>query len=113
MDESTRKATRLWTSAQPIVAAFIAFFVGGVVTIQVSVTPALDPKHKIQVTLDGKPIGPPASGTSFNLSNVDRGTHTLGASILDESGTAIRSSTSVTFHMRRPTVFNNINRNQP
>lgn len=76
----------------------------GIFSVTLSSKPSLKEKHKIQVMLDGKPVGPASRSSVFNLSNVDRGMHTLTAKIVDEKGKPLISSQPVTIHMRRPTV---------
>lgn len=70
----------------------------GNLSVSVSVEPALSPGHKIALFVDGNKTG--EGGGSFNLQNVDRGTHSLSAAILDNAGNElIRSGpVSVTLH---------------
>lgn len=63
----------------------------GNVSISVSIEPALKPGHKITISMDGKEIG---SGSSVSLQNVDRGTHSVSASVADGAGKKLISTSS-------------------
>ena len=77
----------------------------GNVTISVSANPSLDIEqgHAVQILVDGTP-STSAAATSLSLTNVDRGTHSLVAQILDADGQVLISSSPVTFHMLRYAV---------
>lgn len=72
---------------------------GGMV-VSIVVSPTLAPDHEIVVTLDGKQAGR-GHYTSFVLQGVERGTHTLEATIKDKDGNTLMSSTPITFFMRQ------------
>jgi hypothetical protein len=69
----------------------------GNVTISLSLEPALSRGHKIIILMDGKEVG---SGTSVSLQNVDRGTHSINAKVVDANGETL-ISTSSTFSLLR------------
>lgn len=73
---------------------------GGNVRISLSLSPALRGGHSIDVMMDGQSIGS-GKGTSITLTEVDRGTHTVQASVKDADGKEIARSNSVIFHLRR------------
>lgn len=73
----------------------------GTVSVALSSEPALVEGHKIQIYLDGSAYQSPQASTSFTLSNIDRGTHTLSASILSESGETLFQSKALSFHLHR------------
>jgi hypothetical protein len=87
----------------------------GVLQVRVSIKPALLSKagHKIQFYLDGQPYGTPITNTTIGFSNLDRGTHTLSASVLDSAGQPVMSASEVTFHMHRESIYNPNNPNNP
>ncbi len=74
----------------------------GTVAITVSVNPGLliDAGHTIAVYLDGHLVAE-ETGASATLNNIDRGSHTLYASILSKQGESLISSPTVTFHLHR------------
>lgn len=57
--------------------------------------------HKVRVMVDGTPLPEMQTAATFQLKNIDRGTHTLQAVMLDAKGAVLISSASLTFHMRR------------
>jgi len=75
----------------------------GIVDLAFDVTPELGKGDHIAILLDGKgdPVSSPS--TSFRISNVDRGTHTVTAWVADASGQRISQTMSVTFHLHRAT----------
>ncbi len=75
----------------------------GTISIQLSLAPNLIPGHSVEIFMDGKSVGS-GQGTRISLSNVDRGSHTIKASIKDESGKAVKETASVTFHLQRASV---------
>jgi len=79
----------------------------GNVTINVGIEPPLQTQaaHKILIRLDGKAIGNPATTQQLTLENVDRGTHTIQASVLDASGSTLLDSGTVTFHLKRESTL--------
>lgn len=72
----------------------------GNITISVSVAPGLSGDHTIRITMDGGVISS-GRGSYVSLTNVDRGTHTVAASLLGAGGEVIARSPTVTFHLLR------------
>ncbi|MFV8572380.1 DUF4124 domain-containing protein [Marinobacter sp. SBS5] len=75
----------------------------GTVTFQVHSTPGLKPNHKYEITLDGQPVGQSTSG-SVTVQNIDRGTHSAVAHIVDHNGVQVKSSQPVRFTIHRPSI---------
>jgi len=73
---------------------------GGTVSVQVKIDPPLRRGHRIEIVLDGKPVGRGA-GTSVSLANVDRGTHSVSAVVVDGDGKTLVQASAVTFHLKR------------
>ncbi|MCM2331683.1 MAG: DUF4124 domain-containing protein, partial [Pseudomonas sagittaria] len=69
-------------------------------TFAVSLEPSLHEGDLLQVLLDGQPLSTPGTQTSFQLGQVDRGTHSLQAVILRD-GKPLQSSASVSFTVQR------------
>jgi len=65
----------------------------GNVSISLTLQPPLRPNHSIIITLDGKEV---SNGPSSNISlqNIERGTHSISASVIDGSGTQMISTSS-------------------
>lgn len=78
----------------------------GNLTVSLALQPGLSNAqgHRIQVYLNGSPVGEPGATTNFSLTNLDRGTHTLNAAVLDGKGRTLIESDIVTFHMMRVTA---------
>jgi hypothetical protein len=79
----------------------------GNVTVTVKLEPPnLQPGHRIRLLLDGSPTGGTNTTGRFALSNVDRGTHSLKAEVVDDAGKLIYAGPSSTFHLQRYSVLN-------
>ena len=72
----------------------------GNMTVSLQVSPGLRSGHEVVVMIDGKQVGKGKS-TSVSVANVDRGTHSLSAKIVDGSGKTVASASAITFHMKR------------
>lgn len=70
----------------------------GNVVVQVAVSPSLAPGDRVALLLDGRSVGAQMD-TTFALSGIDRGTHTLQAQIVDANGATLLASRPVTFYM--------------
>jgi hypothetical protein len=77
----------------------------GNIQIQVTSTPALQPGHRYEVTLDGQPVGQSTSG-SVMIKHIDRGTHEATAHIINRNGIRIRSGNTISFTVHRPSRLN-------
>ncbi len=80
----------------------------GSLNVSVEVEPAFSPDlgHKLVLNMDGKPVTT-SSTTQMSVSNVDRGTHTIFVTAVDESGKELIQSDSVTFTMHRYSKLQN------
>ena len=74
----------------------------GEVSINISIQPPLNPENKIQtlIYLDEKIISQ-GLATSISITNIDRGTHTIRASLISTSGEVLTQSNKVTIHLKR------------
>ncbi len=77
----------------------------GAMTILLTLEPELRGNDTVALYMDGAEV---ASGRqlSFDLANVDRGTHTLQAKIKSAAGKSIFESNSVTVHLQRISIIN-------
>ncbi len=71
----------------------------GTVSVSVVVEPALSSGHTVVLYLDGQEYG--RGSTSFNLSNLDRGTHSLRAVVKSADDKLLLSSATISFHILR------------
>ena len=78
----------------------------GDVSIALGLSPKLRPGDKIVISLDGKEF---SRGTSrvANLSNLDRGEHTLIVSVVNRAARSLISSGAVTFNVLRNSALIN------
>ncbi len=61
--------------------------------------------HTVVVSLDGKRLTNQSPyATQFVLSGVERGTHSVTATVLDSGGQTVCTTPSVTFHVHLPSV---------
>lgn len=68
----------------------------------VAISPQLQPNHSIRLHIDGSQIGQDQKVPYFSLINIDRGTHQLLATIIDDTTQqVIQSSQAVEFHLLR------------
>jgi hypothetical protein len=73
---------------------------GGTIDVRLVIEPGLRSGHVVEIMLDGNAIGS-GRATSASVSNLDRGTHTISATVKDASGKVVASAGSVTFHLLR------------
>lgn len=73
----------------------------GNVTIVANVNPRLQPGHLLRLIMDGNVAQDATRATTFSLTNVDRGTHSLTLQIVDGEGNVLMHSPDSTFHMMR------------
>lgn len=69
-------------------------------TVGIDLEPALREGDQLQLLLDGQPLAPPGTQTSFALGQVDRGSHSLQAVVLRD-GAPLQTSASVSFTVQR------------
>lgn len=76
----------------------------GAVSVTVQAEPALQAGHAYQVLLDGQPFGAPGEESTFELSNVDRGTHQLAVAVVDEAERVLQRTENQPFHLIRTSL---------
>ena len=76
----------------------------GLVDVILKLTPTLQSSHAIRIFVDGKDEGELKS-TQFSLNELNRGTHSLQASVVDAQGATLISSSTVTFHLRKASII--------
>lgn len=73
----------------------------GEVTVKLLTKPPLAKGDTIQLFVDGKAMEAATSATTFSLTGLDRGSHTLAAAIFDANGKEIKRTSEITFYMRK------------
>lgn len=82
-------------------------WVGGELTVELSLKPSLQPEHVISLRVDGREVavGPE---TQMVVPNIERGSHTLSAAILDvDTGKQLITSKKVQFQVHRASSTQN------
>lgn len=72
----------------------------GTFTVRAALQPPLRPGHSLQLLLDGQPYGSPTNVPMLQLTEIDRGDHTLALQVL-AGDTVIQQSAPVTFTVQR------------
>lgn len=73
-----------------------------VLSVSLSLSPALQTGHQVRVYFDGTPQI--VTGTSFQLEGVYRGVHNLQAEVLDETGTMMIRTRPNRFYIQQTSV---------
>jgi Domain of unknown function (DUF4124) len=82
------------------------------VTIVVQTDPQLRSGDRIYITLDGQPLnGGAPTGSTFTVSPVERGAHTLQAVVRDGQGATVCQPAGVTFDVHQNSILNSANPN--
>lgn len=79
------------------------------IPVKVSTAPGLQQGHLIQLMSNGQPYGSPSSRTSFSISPLIRGEHSIQAMILDSNNDVVGQSGTTTVHVKRHSIQNNRN----
>lgn len=83
------------------------------VTIAVQVRPAKRSGDRVVLSFDGRPMEPQSPDqTEFHITPIERGTHTVAATVVDASSKNLCQSSAVTFHVRQPSVLAPLNPNR-
>ncbi len=75
----------------------------GLISVQIELNRKLGIGEQLQLLLDGTPYGAPQNDVSWQLNNIDRGTHTLSVHA-KRSGKLIASTSPITVHLHRASV---------
>jgi hypothetical protein len=76
--------------------------IGGVLSVNITLKPALQRGHQLRVYFDGEQRT--VTGTSFRLDEVYRGVHNLQAEVVDETGQLKIRSLPNRFYVQQNTV---------
>jgi hypothetical protein len=74
------------------------------VNVNLALEPQLKSNQSLSWTLDGSPLSDQANATSFTLEDVPRGTHTIIATVENQSGES-KSTEPVTFYVMRTNLL--------
>jgi len=79
----------------------------GIVEMVLALEPELKVSlgHRVQVTVDGMPHGQPRVTTRIHFADLDRGTYSIGAQVVDTRGKALIAAGPVTIHLHRQSIL--------
>lgn len=82
--------------------------------VAVQVSPPKRSTDRVVLSMDGQSIEPKGNDqVEFLISPIDRGTHTVAATVRSADGKSLCQSTPLTFHVRQPSVNSPANPNRP
>jgi Domain of unknown function (DUF4124) len=87
--------------------------VGTVVNVQIELDPPLQPSHLLDLFVDGQRRNLNTPSTDITLEDVYRGTHTIQAVVVDQSGAEVIRSLATTFMIQQSSIQNPNNPNSP
>ena len=73
----------------------------GRLTVLARVDPPLQRGHRLRLLLDGIAQGVAGRASTFEVENIDRGTHNLQLQVVDDAGRVLFTGTASTFHLLR------------
>ncbi|MCP3671109.1 MAG: DUF4124 domain-containing protein [Gammaproteobacteria bacterium] len=77
----------------------------GNVQVMIDLKPGLATGDTITIYIDGKELIKNSVQTSITFNNLDRGSHTLKATVFNKDGIAVISSKSIIFHLLRASII--------
>lgn len=82
----------------------------GQLTINASIDPPLGRGHLLRLEMDGQRVGVPVPGNlqstaSFQLNNIDRGSHQFSVVVVSAQGDEVQRSAPVTVHLQRTSAL--------
>jgi hypothetical protein len=81
------------------------FFGDEPITVNLAVSPGLKQNHTLSWNLNGKELQDHANSSRFNLPPLERGTYAIAATVSDPETGESRSTDSVTFFVRQPSLL--------
>ena len=84
------------------------------VFVRVAADPVPRSGDRIYITMDGQGLnGGQPTGLSFNVTPIDRGSHSVSAQIRSPDGTILCQTPNVTFYVQQPNLFSPATSGQP
>lgn len=104
-----------WAADSPYTTLFIAqpgndetiHDNSGTLEVALTLSPSLQTEqdHRIKIFLDGEALPQTQATTTFSLTDIDRGAHTLQVAVVDRSGQPLITSAPATFYMWRASAL--------
>ncbi|MCM2681020.1 DUF4124 domain-containing protein [Echinimonas agarilytica] len=76
----------------------------GELIVTASTTLPVGVTQRLELFLDGVSVSEPQSGTNFKLTGIERGEHQLQLKLVNNQGSLLSESSTVTFYMHRPSA---------
>ena len=80
----------------------------GKVAVTIALEPALRQGHRVALHIDGKAVQGAFDGLAIELSGIERGTHSVRASVSDADGKLLIESPAVSFTLRQTGLFDSV-----
>ncbi|MCT8468879.1 DUF4124 domain-containing protein [Chromohalobacter canadensis] len=81
--------------------------------VRVAITPELRETDKLRMVIDGEVNGPARHATTFSVTELVRGEHTLRAEVVDAEGRVRQRSAPITLYVQRASRYLPANPNNP
>ncbi|MDO0945272.1 MULTISPECIES: DUF4124 domain-containing protein [Chromohalobacter] len=81
--------------------------------VSVALSPELREGHRLRLVVDDEVRQPPQQATTFSLTGLERGEHTLRVELVDAEGRVRQRSAPVTLYVQRASVYLPANPNNP
>ena len=78
------------------------------IIVQLALEPQLQPGHLVRFSVNGVAQGLPVRATAYQLDNIERGSHSIGAAVVDGKNRVLIAAKPVIVHVKR-----HFKRNQP
>jgi hypothetical protein len=83
-----------------------AYFAVDSVSVSLAIEPYLQPRHRVEVLLNGTPYADwPAGALSYTFTGLYRGSYTLAVRVLDANGRTVCTGPVSNFHLRQPSIL--------
>ena len=83
------------------------------VVVQLAFKPSLQAKHLVQLYIDGHKQGSPSAASTFTLTNLDRGQHSLYAEVVGPDKKRKIKTQTVIFHVKQHSSKHNAKNTAP
>ena len=80
----------------------------GKVPVTIALEPALQQGHRVALHIDGKAVQGAFDGLAIELSGIERGTHSVRASVSDADGKLLIEAPAVSFTLRQTGLFDSV-----
>jgi len=75
-------------------------------SVSATISPNLNAGHMLQLYMDGSPLQAPQTGSSWSLTNVFRGEHSIEVAVVDKDGKSKARSAPIKVYVFRPSSNN-------